>query len=43
MKMLVMNRKIILSILVMLVLLCGLQDISSAADPPAVEFQVETE
>ena len=42
MKMLVMNRKIILSILVMLVLLCGLQGVSSAADP-AVELQVETE
>ncbi len=41
MKMLVTNRKIILSILVMLVLLCGLQGVSSAADP-AVELQVET-
>ena len=43
MKMLVMNRKITVSILVMIVLVCGLGGVSYAADPPAVELQVETE
>ena len=42
MKMLVVNRKITMSILIVVLLVCGLQGASSAADP-AVELQVETE
>ena len=43
MKTLSTNQKVVVSILVMLALLCGLQGVSSAADPPAVELQAETE
>ena len=42
MKMLVRKRNITLSILLMMVIIYGLQGVSSAADP-AVELQVETE
>ena len=43
MNMLMTNWKITLAIFMMMVLICGLQGVSSAADPRAIELQVETE